>query len=394
VRFLILNTDYPGFLAWLYNQNPGLAQKSYDEQMHVRTESLFGVANFYSSNLRRLGHEAWDIYINNEFIQRRWAHEHGLQIDESRLASTLSKTVVKNAASVAANTSLLRYLKPILKPFSRSLNGSMARVSEILAAQIEHYQPDVVLNQAMDGSIGHFLKAMKPHVKLLIGQIASPLPEGDDFACYDLIISSLPNFVEYFRRVGVSAELHLFGFEPGILNKIDCEEKSIPVSFVGGVSRDHPSRARWLEYLCRTIEIEVWGYGGEALPKGSFIRKRYSGTAWGIEMYRILRRSKITLNHHIGVAGCYANNMRLFEAAGVGSLLLTDWKVNLNDILAIGKEVLAYRSPEECAATITYYLENEGERESIARAGQTRVLREHTYATRMQELVEIVGKYS
>lgn len=392
MRFLILNTDYPGFLAWLYAQNPGLAQKSYDEQMHVRMESLFGVANFYSSNLRRLGHEAWDIYINNEFMQKRWGYEHGLQRDQ-RASSTVGDTVFNYAATIAANTPL-RTLKPILKRFALSLNGSLTCVDEILAAQIEHYQPDVVLNQAMDGSIGHFLKRMKPHFRLLVGQIASPLPKGNDVACYDLIISSLPNFVEYFRQLGVAAELHLFGFEPDILNKLDCEEKSIPVSFVGGVSRDHASRTQWLEYLCRTTEIEVWGYGVETLPGDSCIRKRYRGTAWGIEMYRVLRRSKITLNYHIGVASCYANNMRLFEAAGVGCLLVTDWKVNLQDILAIGNQVLAYRRPAECAETITYYLENEPQRKSIARAGQVRVLKEHTYARRMDELVQIVGKYS
>ena len=58
-----------------------------------------------------------------------------------------------------------------------------------------------------------------------------------------------------------------------------------------------------------------------------------------------------------------------------------------------GKEVVAYRSPEECAELVQYYLEHEDEREAIARAGQQRTLREHTYHHRMRELVEIVGRY-
>jgi len=58
MKFLILNTDYPEFLRWLYARYPGLENKPHDEQMRVRNESLFGVADFYFSNLRKLGHRA------------------------------------------------------------------------------------------------------------------------------------------------------------------------------------------------------------------------------------------------------------------------------------------------------------------------------------------------
>ena len=388
LRFLILNTDYYEFLSWLYAQNPGLQDKSYDEQMRVRMESLFGVADFYSSNLRKIGHEAWDVYLNNEFMQSRWAKEHGLRSDERQSSSSLTKAFLKSAAATR-----LRHLKPIVKLFFHSLNGRTAFSYETLAAQIRHYKPDVLLNQAMDGHIGHFLREMKSDIPLLVGQIASPLPSGDDFGCYDLIISSLPNFVEYFRRIGIPAECHLFGFEPEILSRLASHKKRIPVSFVGGISRDHQSRFEWLEYLCRHTDIEVWGYGVDALPQDSWIRKRYKGKAWGLGMYQVLRESKITVNHHIGIAGSYANNMRLFEATGVGCLLITDWKVNLDDIFRVGSEVIAYRDPEECVEKIRQYLEGDSERNTIASAGQTRVLEHHSYRRRMEELVEIVRPY-
>jgi spore maturation protein CgeB len=109
-------------------------------------------------------------------------------------------------------------------------------------------------------------------------------------------------------------------------------------------------------------------------------------------MYQILGNSKITLNHHGDIAP-YANNMRLYEATGVGTMLITDWKVNLHEMFEPGKEVVAYRTPEECAELIQYYLTHDNEREAIARAGQQRTLREHTYYHRMQEFVEIVIKY-
>jgi hypothetical protein len=80
MRFLILNTDYPAFVDFLYREQPELHQKPYAEQLQRRNESLFGVADFYSSNLRSLGHDAYDIHANNPSLQGAWAREHGLRV--------------------------------------------------------------------------------------------------------------------------------------------------------------------------------------------------------------------------------------------------------------------------------------------------------------------------
>jgi len=352
MKFLILNADYTGFLSWLYSLHPGLEKHPYAEQMRVRNESLFGVADFYSSNLRKLGHEAQDIHFNNKFMQRAWAREHDIRI------------------------SLMRRWQ-----------------SRILEAQIKYYRPDVVLNQAMDGIENRFLKKMKKYIKLLVGQIAAPLPQGQDFGSYDLVISSLPNIAAYFRSLGIRSEVNRMGFEPNVSARLGSVEKdTIPVSFVGGFSKAHSSRINWLEYLCKHLDIKIWGIGIENLPVESPIHKCYNGQVWGVEMYQIFYKSKITLNYHIDIAAQYANNMRLYEATGVGALLLTDWKENLHEIFEPNKEVIVYRTPEECVDLIKYYLEHKDERKTIARAGQKRTLGEHAYYYRMQELVEAISK--
>lgn len=392
MRFLILNTDYPGFLSWLYAQHPGLGDRPYEEQMRARVESLFGVADFYSSNLRQLGHEAWDIHANNEFMQRAWSAEHGIRLENQVRIPGRWRVSLQAARQRAAKTPL-RYLKPVFRAALRRLDAGQNWFYDILAAQVKHYKPDILLNQAMDGISSHFLKEMKPYVRLLVGQHASPLPDNEDFGCYALVISSLPNFVEYFGRVGVPAELHRLGFEPRILSVLRNGGRRTSISFVGSLSWHHQDRIQMLEYLCTRLGIEVWGQGADGLPQNSPIRRHYKGQAWGMAMYQILHNSSITLNQHIGVAECYANNMRLYEATGVGTLLITDWKVNLHEMFEPGEEVVAYRTPEECAELVQYYLEHEQEREAIARAGQQRTLQEHTYYHRMQELVDIVRKY-
>ena len=371
MKFLILNTDYPAFLCWLYAQQPGLERQPYEHQMRARNESLFGAADFYSSNLRKLGYEVWDIHANNEFMQKAWANEHGLKVDSGRRWE-------------------FRLRRKIVPWVSRV---QPAWFYDILKAQIEHYNPDILLNQAMDGISSSFLKEVKPHVRLLMGQHAAPLPEGEDFSCYDLVVSSLPNLVKHFRRMGVPAEPHRLAFEPRVLQRLRDGEPKTPITFVGSVTVHHSGRVRLLESLCRYPDTKIYGKGVDYLPKDSLIRQRYQGEAWGVDMYQLLFDSKITLNHHISMAKSYANNLRLFEATGVGTLLVTDWKKNLHEMFEPGKEVVSYRTPEECAEMVQYYLEHDEEREAIACAGQQRTLRDHTYDRRMPELVDIVQNY-
>ena len=110
-------------------------------------------------------------------------------------------------------------------------------------------------------------------------------------------------------------------------------------------------------------------------------------------MFSVLRRSSITLNHHIDIAEAYAGNVRLFEATGCGCLLITDWKKNLHEMFEPGREVVAYRTDQECVELVQYYLEHQDEANTIARAGQQRVLRDHTFHCRMQQLSNIVERY-
>lgn len=370
LKFLIVNADYTDFLSHLYAQHPGLARRSYQEQIQVRADSLFGSADFYSSNLRKLGHEAWDIRVNNEFVQRAWAREHNISASPSYVwRFRLRRGVLPWLYQVKVR----RWL------------------TDILAAQIKYFQPDILLNLAMDSISSQFWKEFKSDIRLLVGQIAAPLPEGEDWSCYDLVISSLDNFVEFFQRQGIPSERHRLGFEPRVLDRLDQPNKSIPVSFVGGLSRAHVERVTMLENLCRRVDLRIWGMIDASLPTS--LRRCYQGPAWGYDVYRILHDSKLTLNEHGKWAGPYANNLRLYEATGVGTLLVTDWKTNLHEMFEPGKELVTFRSAEECVEVVQYYLEHSAERECIAKAGQQRTLRDHTYYQRMQELVHLLGKY-
>jgi len=84
--------------------------------------------------------------------------------------------------------------------------------------------------------------------------------------------------------------------------------------------------------------------------------------------------------------------MRLYEATGAGSCLLTDAKLNLSELFEPDVEVVTYDSADDCAVKVKYLLDHEDERRAIAEAGQRRTLRDHTFDNRAVRLDEIIKR--
>ena len=381
MRILVLNADYDRFLRDLYAGTPGLAEASFETQMRARNKTLFGVADFYSCNFRRHGHEAREIHVNNDIMQARWAREHGMGV-----APAASKTDLRHLVK--------DMLRPVFGPLKRRFfpSGIKPYQARILRAQIEEFDPDLILNQEMGFVRSGFLRSVKRSGRLIVGQIAAALPEGEDFSVYDLVITSLPNFVQWFQARGVNAQLNRLAFDVSVHEQISASARDIDLSFVGSLSPEHGDRISLLEKLAQSLPLKVWGSGIERLPSSSPLHKVYQGEAWGRTMYQVLSRSRITLNHHIDLAGSYANNMRLYEATGAGALLLTDSKKNLGEIFVPGREVAAYDNADDCIARIRHFLSHEEERAAIAAAGQARTLREHNYFIRTGEILELAAQ--
>ncbi len=409
MRILVLTADYPKFLHDHYLTCPGLAEASYYEQLAARNASLFGVADFYSLNFTAHGHEARELHINNPWLQYAWAREHGLNLPALVPPPEREGKPARQARTVRIKQ-MLRPAKPLLNPIVWRAGNAARKVRaaifpkplppnrrewehRILRAQIEHYRPDMILNQELAYLRSPFFRAAKPPGSLLIGQIASSLPEDDPFDGYDLMISSLPNQVEWFRRRGLRAELNRLAFETSVLDRLGPPPpRDIALSFVGSLSPDHKSRIAFLEQLATRTALKVWGNGIERLPSTSPLHRCYQGEAWGRDMYQVLRRSKITLNFHIDLAEGWANNMRLFEAAGVGALLLTDWKKNLHDMFVPGEHVVAYRDAEDCIAQIDRLLADDCLREKIATAGQGHAVATQNYYLRTGEIAALASE--
>ena len=331
----------------------------------------FGTADFYSTNLRSLGNTAAEIVANDAVLQAKWAASANVR--------PLRLPIGRSAAS------RLPYLRRSADPSRRH--------ETILVEQIKAARPDVLYIQDLHLCTPRFLSRVRQFVKLVVGQIASPLPDDSFLRGVDLVLTSCPHFVQRFRDRGISTEYFRLGFESSLLERLTSNPADYDAVFVGGMTHLHVRGNEVIRRAAEKIDLDVWGYGFDDLPPDSPILRRFHGEAWGLDMYNVFKGAKIVVNRHGEVAENFASNMRLFEATGVGSLLITDEKDNLGEFFEVGKEIETYSDPDDLVDKIKYFLAHEEERSRIARAGQARTLREHTYLHRMRELERLLEPY-
>ena len=381
MRILIFDTHYQESLRPIYENDPQLAQQTSSEQLRAIYDTGFGRADFLPLNLRRLDHAVEQFIANAQPIQIRWAAENGLKIDTTR--SPLLRVQQRLKREVDRVRS---------RPKLPGMDVPQWEM-EVVAAQARTFKPDVIFICDVLYLPAHFHQTLKKHTKLLVGEMAYPIPPHLDLTPFDLILSAAPHFVDRLRQAGARSEMLRLGFEQTVLDRVANEPKNAELAFIGQVSKAHLQRLELLEALSQKVPLTCWGAGVDSLPPDSPLRSHVKPPLFGYDMYRQLQRSKIALNIHIDMAEQFAANMRLYEATGVGTMLLTDWKTNLHELFELGVDVVAYRSIGECVELVEHYLAHDSEREAVAQAGQKRTLSEHSYYHRMQELTEILNRY-
>lgn len=88
-----------------------------------------------------------------------------------------------------------------------------------------------------------------------------------------------------------------------------------------------------------------------------------------------------------------AVNQRVFDVPATESFLLTDYREQVENLFEMGKEIICYKSPEEAKDLVKYYLDHPEEGKKIAKAARKRVLKEHTYEHRVQELIKVMRHF-
>lgn len=386
MRLMLVWEYYRDYWESFYARHPGTAAQPYQAQLSRLLDDHFGWPAAVARRLGESGHQVFHALANVEPLQRKWAEEEGLPFEPGAWNFTL----------------------PL--------------------AQARAFRPDVLWIGALFRYYGGFLREMRKLCPRVVAWIACPTPRRLDLSRIDLVLTSHENLAAAFRQQGRGCVVLRPAFDTRILDALAPVERDLAFTFVGSYSSFHRKRMQVLEGAVRETPLKLWGQGPLAAPglwgwrsaakrlltnyhkghrdhgerRGRFssflcglcgnplLEARYQGPAWGLEMYRVLQRSRLTLNVHGDIAGGLAGNMRLFEATGMGAMLLTEAAPNLSELFTPGAEVVACRDAGELVAAVKHYLEHDDERERIARAGQARTLKEHNALRRSQELVALL----
>ncbi len=210
-----------------------------------------------------------------------------------------------------------------------------------------------------------------PKVAYLIDTHVSPELRLEMARHFDCTFLAQKGQVSSFRAAGIGNVFWApLGCHPE-MHDVGELAREYDVAYVGSFSEEEGDRRR-----------ELLQKVAQCFPN------HFMGRAWPPEMARIYARAKIVVNvcHNRDV------NMRVFEAMASGALLLTEEAEGLDDLFEEGKHLLVYRSEDELTALIEEYLADEGARSRIAEAGRELVLREHTYAQRLEAILEQTKK--
>lgn len=209
--------------------------------------------------------------------------------------------------------------------------------------------------------------------------------------CFSLDSYSIPLLK---GPAGMSRVFHLgVGCDPEIHRPIDLTPDdrgrfAAEVSFIGS---GFPTRIELFEKLAE-FDLKLWGRYWDNSPK---LAPHFSDEpVYGIKKCKIYNASRISVNLQNPVSQINGVSCRVFEILACGGFPLTENKKDLSLYFDVGSEIVAFDGIDDLKEKIRYYLEHNDEREEIARRGRERVLKEHTYKRRMEEMLRITNEYS
>lgn len=207
--------------------------------------------------------------------------------------------------------------------------------------------------------------------------------------------------IEALKRAG-AAHVHYLPMaaDPAVhrpLTLTDAEEQEYgaDVSFVGAGYANR--RSLLPQWLSNEWTFKLWGNEWDGATNLSSVLQRDGARIDTDTCVRVFNATKVNLNLHSSSGmGLDAQpdfvNPRTFELAACGAFQLVDERRLLSDLFT-PEEVVCFRRVEDVPQLIRTWLTDTSGRRHLAEAAGRRVLREHTYRHRLQELLAAVGMH-
>jgi len=275
-------------------------------------------------------------------------------------------------------------------------------------------EPDIdaviILTAPLNHLVGVPAAIMAKHNKPVIyydGDVPASLPnmagfasgfriyQGADVTEYAAFISNSEGGAQAIKDMGARAVHTLFyGADPDVFSPVDVPAQDLDVLFYGH-GREY--RDEWIDGMIKTPSLALTdarfavrgtklGDLGRAtlLPYLSFSKLREYACRTKINLV-------ITRAAHANVYA--SSSSRPFELASMGCCMVGNPYQGVERWFEPGREIFIVHSPEEAVDRYRYLLSHDAERRAAGAAARERVLKEHTFRHRAQELVSIIQHY-
>ena len=148
------------------------------------------------------------------------------------------------------------------------------------------------------------------------------------------------------------------------------------VIFTGGFKGPHEARGGLLAKVADRFSLAVFGRNSLARVHGADF----------FAAYQLARVALVPAPPPPTDREYWSN--RIYLAAATGTPCVVGYVPGIEDHYEPGREILAYRTDEECLEAIASLVADPWRREEMGRAARERTLREHTYINRVQTLLE------
>lgn len=282
-------------------------------------------------------------------------------------------------------------------------NSYLQLVSTAVLAKVETFEPDLVLCLAQAPLSRQALKRLRRDnvpTAMWFVEDYSVFTYWRGFApLYDYfaIIQKEP-FMQELEKIGVTNHLYLplaaqpDFHQPESLTPAEQRIFGSDISFLGA---GYPNRRLAFRKLLG-YDFKIWGNEWDGEPTLQGVVQRDGARISPRECVKIFNATKINLNLHSSVQkdtlvgnGDFVNP-RTFELACCGGFQLVDRRSLLPELFG-EDEMVTFASMEELFRKIDYFLAHPREREAFAQRARKRVLQDHTYAIRMQTLIDYIA---
>jgi len=257
-----------------------------------------------------------------------------------------------------------------------------------------------------------------PETKFISRYCITMSTDHEYIPLYDLLLGCTPSLVQQAQSLGGKCALFYHTWEPSEVLKTQLTsdhfkiEKS--VVFLGSVvlnTNHHMTRAKILLALSKALNERFCLLGEIHKPdfrlRDWFIRplkcfkisrkyaelKRIARPAlFRNDYYMQINKSMLIVNPPIDLSGCDIGNIRLFEAAALGTPQIIPQCDNLKDLFEENKEIITYQNKSDLIRKVRLLLQSPNYLSEIGERSQKRWERDHSTKARANLLSTLIHR--